>query len=58
MNELLAVVTRIIEEPWQQKGRWFVKVKANCYGDDEVVLVTRSTKKEIDQVTIGTKVSV
>lgn len=43
MNVLDAIVTKVIGEPYEKFGRWWVDVEYDCYGQmDETSLMCQS----------------
>ncbi len=55
MNLVDCVVTQILSDPYIAYDKWWVKVKYNSYGREDVSTIMADTIEEARLITIGTK---
>lgn len=55
MSPIKAIVEEVHTEPYEGYGRWWVKVKYNCYSVKSKTLLMFETKEEAEKVKIGYK---
>lgn len=53
MNLVDCYVTKVVSEPYQEYGKWWVKVEANAYGRPSKSTLMFDTKEEAIKVDVG-----
>lgn len=53
MNVVDCYVTKILGEPYLERGWWVLGVGYNCYGREFETEIFKRTKEEIDDIKIG-----
>ena len=55
MNLLECTVTEVLSKPFEDYGRWWVKVKYDCYSVPSETQIMFDTKEESKKVEVGFK---
>lgn len=55
MNLLECYVTSIESKPYLLHGKWWVNVKADCYGSEQRHSLMFNTEQEAEKINVGYK---
>lgn len=55
MNLLECTVTEILSAPFEDYGRWWIKIKYDCYSVSSETHIMCDTKEDSEKVKIGFK---